>query len=170
MKNLKKFLFFCSINLLVFNSYGKTWNFKNLEKKKIDNSFLCFMDSKFITDKTSKQFSFISEAKPMNYGIYNKNNHYLVAVSPVYGKIGDEIVITFHNGTKITVYIGDFKKVAETKKIGYGIHPISETQGCQIEFIVDSLSIPSIVEKTGDFSTHISRYSGGILEIENKRI
>ena len=170
LKNLKKILFFYFVSLIACNSYGKTWNFQKLEKKGIDNSFLCFMDGKFITDHTSPQYEFIHGAKPMNYGIYNKNDHYLVAVSPIYGKIGDEIFITFRTGVKIRVYIGDYKKTSETKKIGYGIHLISETRGCQVEFIVDSLLIPTIVDKTGDFSTHISRYSGGILEIENKRI
>ena len=170
LKNLKKILFFCFVSLIGCNSYGKTWDFKKLQKKGIDNSFICFMDGKFITDKTSKQYAFIRGVKPMNYGIYNKNDHYLVAVSPIYGKIGDEIFVKFRTGVKIKVYIADYKKGSETKKIGYGIHPISETRGCQLEFIVDTLLIPKIVDTTGDFSTHIPRYSGGILEIENKRI
>ena len=170
MKNLKKFLFFCFINLLVFNSYGKTWNFKNLQEKGIDNSFLCFMDGKFITDHTSPQYSFIKGVQPMKYGIYNKNNHYLLASSPISGKIGDEIFITFHTGVKIKVYIGDYKKISETKKIGYGIHPISESRGCQVEFIVDEEKIPDSAKRTGNFAVSVPRYSGGIIEIENKKI
>ncbi len=106
----------------------------------------------------------------MNYGIYNKNNHYLVAVSPIYGKIGDEITITFKNGTRIIVYIGDYKKTSETKKLGYGIHPISATRGCQVEFIVDEKQIPDSAKRTGNFAVSVPRYSGGIIEIENKKI
>lgn len=106
----------------------------------------------------------------MNYGIYNKNNHYLVAVSNRYGNIGDEIIIRFTNGVKITVYIGDYKKNNETQKLGYGIHPISKNRGCQVEFIVDETKIPDSTKRTGNFAVSVPRYSGGILEIENKRI
>lgn len=155
------------VNML---SYSKTWNFQKLKAKGIDNSFIYYMDGKFITDPTSPQFSFIHGVKPMNYGIYNKNNHYLVAVSPVYGQIGDEIIVKFNNGIKIIVYIGDHKRPSETKKLGYGIHEVSSNRGCQVEFIVDELLIPQIVQKTGDFASYIKRYSGGIQSIENKRI
>mgnify|MGYP000868364389 FL=1 len=128
------------------------------------------MDGRYITDPTSPQYSFIQGVTPMKYGIYNKNNHYLVAVSNRYGNIGDEIIIRFTNGVRITVYIGDYKKSSETKKIGYGIHPISKTQGCQVEFIVDEEKIPDSAKRTGNFAVSVPRYSGGILEIENKRI
>ena len=128
------------------------------------------MDGKYITDITSPQYSFLKGVTPMKYGIYNKSNHYLVAVSPIYGKIGDEITITFKNGTRIIVYIGDYKKTSETKKLGYGIHPISASRGCQVEFIVDEKQIPDSAKRTGNFAVSVPRYSGGILEIENKKI
>ena len=128
------------------------------------------MDGRYITDPTSPQYAFIKGVQPMNYGIYNKNNHYLVAVSPIYGEIGDEIFVTFRNGTKIRVYIGDFKKPSQTKKIGYGIHPISKTRGCQVEFIVNEEKIPDSAKRTGNFAVSVPRYSGGIIEIENKKI
>lgn len=128
------------------------------------------MDGKYITDPTSPQYSFIQGVVPMKYGIYNKDNHYLVAVSHQYGNIGDEIIIRFTNGVKITVYIGDYKKTSETKKLGYGIHPISTNRGCQVEFIVDESKIPASAKRTGNFAVSVPIYSSGILEIENKRI
>jgi len=157
--------------LTSIQSFGKEWNFESLKKRGIDNSFICYMDGRYITDSSSPQFSFLKKgAKPMNFGIYNLNNHYLVAVSNRYGNIGDEIEITFNNNVKITVYIGDFKKNSETSDTGWGIHKITTNKGCQVEFIVNEDQIPDLVKITGDFSTYIIRYSGGIKSIKNKRM
>ena len=149
-------------------SFANEWNFVSLKERGIDNSFLCYMDSRKITDTTSKQFDFLKQVFPKNYGILNKDNHYIVAVDKRYGKIGDELEIHFFNGTKIQVYIGDYKKSQET--IGWGIHPINSQKGCQVEFLVHEDKIPNSVRKTGDFSTYIHRYSGGIKTIKNKSI
>ena len=149
-------------------SHSKDWEFTKLKEKGIDNSFLCYEDAKFITDTSSRQYDFLKGASPKNYGIYNKNNTYLVAVNERYGSIGDRIEITFNNGVKINALIADFKKTRET--IGWGIHPIGKNRGCMVEFLVDQTKIPDIVKKSGDFSTHIKRYAGGIKTLSNKNI
>ena len=129
------------------------------------------MDGRYITDKTSAQYSFLKKgAKPMSFGIYNLDNHYLVAVSNRYGNIGDEIEVVFNNNVQITVYIGDFKKNSETSDTGWGIHKITPQKGCQLEFIVNEDKIPDLVKKTGDFSAYIHRYAGGIKSIKNKKM
>lgn len=149
-------------------SHSKDWEFTKLKEKGIDNSFLCYEDAKFITDTSSRQYDFLKGASPKNYGIYNKNNTYLVAVERRYGSIGDQIEITFNNGVKINALIADFKKTKET--LGWGIHPIGKNRGCQLEFLVNEDQIPSLVKKTGDFSSYIKRYAGGIKIISNKKI
>lgn len=146
----------------------KEWEFTKLKAKGIDNSFICYEDAKFITDTTSPQYSFLKGASPKNYGIYNKNNTYLVAVDKRYGSIGDRIEITFNNGVKIQALISDYKKTKET--LGWGIHPIGKSKGCMLEFLVDETKIPDIVKKTGDFSSHIKRYAGGIKKLSNTNI
>ena len=149
-------------------SHSKDWEFTKLKEKGIDNSFLCYEDRKFITDKTSPQHHFLKNSKPMNYGIISKNGMYVVAVAQRYGKIGDEIEIMFNNGVKSQALIGDYKKTRET--LGWGIHPIGKNRGCMLEFLVDETQIPNIVKKTGDFSAYIDRYAGGIKAIKNRNM
>ena len=117
--NIKKILV-VAIMAIGSISHSKEWEFTKLKTKGIDNSFLCYEDARFITDQTSPQYKFLKGASPKNYGIYNKNNTYLVAVERRYGSIGDQI--------------------------------------------------PSLVKKTGDFSSYIKRYAGGIKIISNKKI
>ena len=165
--NIKKILVVAIIAIGSI-SHSKDWEFDKLKKKGIDNSFLCYEDAKFITDKSSPQYTFLKNSKPMNYGIISKNGTYVVAVAQRYGKIGDEIEIVFENNVKIKALIGDYKKTRET--LGWGIHPIGKNRGCMVEFLVDQTKIPDIVKKSGDFSTHIKRYAGGIKTLSNTNI
>ena len=164
----KKIFFGIAIIAIGSISHSKEWEFTKLKRKGIDNSFLCYEDAKFITDQTSPQYKFLKGASPKNYGIYNKNNNYLIAVDRRYGSIGDRIEITFNNGVKIQALISDYKKTKET--LGWGIHPIGKNRGCQLEFLVNEDLIPDIVKKTGDFSSHIKRYAGGIKKLSNTNI
>ena len=92
--------------------------------------------------------------------------HYLVALSPRYGKIGDTVKITLDTGVQLNVTIADFKKQDETK-LGWGMHKISNNQNCLLEFIVDSNKVSKKILKTGDFSRI---YPGQIVKIENSNM
>lgn len=168
MQRIKKLtILLGSLFLASQTAPAESWNFENLRKKGIDNSFLCYEDRKFITDKTSPQYEYLKNSKSMNYGIISKNGKYVVAVAQRYGKIGDEIEIIFNNNVKIKALIGDYKKTRET--LGWGIHPIGKNRGCMLEFLVDTTKIPEVVKKTGDFSSYIKHYAGGIKTITNLR-
>ena len=47
------------LTLTSIHSFGKEWNFESLKKRGIDNSFICYMDGRYITDQTSAQYSFL---------------------------------------------------------------------------------------------------------------
>ena len=144
------------------NLKGKEFNIP----QNIDSSFKCFEDGKFITDTSSKQFQIVHSAPTIvgNHGIYNRNNRYLVAMSRRYGKIGDNITIKLKSGTILNVTIGDYKKTAETLDIGYGMHKISNTKNCLLEFIVSEKKINRKVKILGDLSLI---YPGNIVKIIN---
>lgn len=147
-------------------SYTKVFDIKkDVLSKGIDTSFKCWMPMNSITDKTSKQYALIKNAKAMNYGIANYQNHYLVALGKRYGEIGDEVIITLDTGVILKVFLADFKKTYET--IGWGLHPISKNRNCMLEFIVDPHLIAPNVKSSGDLS---SIYPGQIVKIENKRL
>lgn len=156
------------ITLISGQVMAKSWDLSHLQKKKIDNSFKCYMDGKHVTDKTSRQYGYVHNPKTIigNYGIYNLNSNYLVALSPRYGKIGDNVKITLDTGVVLNVTIADFKKHNETK-LGWGMHKISKNQNCLLEFIVDSNKVSKKILKTGDFSR---LYPGQIIKIENSNM
>ena len=147
---------------------SKSWDLSHLQKKKIDTSFKCYMDGKYVTDISSRQYGYVHNPRTIigNYGIYNLNNKYLVALSPRYGKIGDTVKITLDTGVQLNVIISDFKKHNETK-LGWGMHKISKNQNCLLEFIVDSNKVSKKILKTGDFSRI---YPGQIIKIENNNM
>ena len=147
---------------------AKSWDLSHLQKKKIDTSFKCYMDGKYVTDVSSRQYGYVHNPRTIigNYGIYNLNNQYLVALSPRYGKIGDTVKITLDTGVQLKVIIGDFKKQNETK-LGWGMHKISNKRNCLLEFIVDSNKISKSILKTGDLSRI---YPGQIIRIENSNM
>lgn len=135
----------------------------------IDSSFKCFEDGKYITDRTSPQFSIVHSNPTIvgNHGIYNRNNRYLVAVSKRYGKIGDNLTIKMENGITLHVTIGDHKKNSETLNVGYGMHRISNSKNCLLEFIVDEQKLNYKIKMLGDFSPI---YPGKISKVINSSI
>lgn len=132
----------------------------------IDSSFKCFEDGKYITDRTSPQFSIVHSNPTIvgNHGIYNRNNRYLVAVSKRYGKIGDNITIQLKSGVVLNVTIGDYKKTGETLDIGYGMHKITNKKNCLLEFIVNENKLNPKVKMLGDLSLV---YPGNVIKIIN---
>lgn len=144
---------------------AKSWDLSHLQKKKIDTSFKCYMDGKHVTDTTSRQYSYVHNSRTIigNYGIYNLDNHYLVALSPRYGKIGDTVKITLDTGVQLNVTIADFKKQDETK-LGWGMHKISNTKNCLLEFIVSEDKLNPKVKVLGDLSLI---YPGNVIKIIN---
>ena len=132
----------------------------------IDSSFKCFEDGRFITDTSSKQFEIVHSHPTIvgNHGIYNRNNKYLVAVSKRYGKVGDNITIQLKSGIVLNVTIGDYKKTEETLDIGYGMHKITNTRNCLLEFIVSEEKLNPKVKMLGDLSLI---YPGNISKIVN---
>ena len=167
MKKTKKIGLFL-LTLISGQVMAKSWDLTHLQKKKIDTSFKCYMDGKYVTDTTSRQYGYVHNPRTIigNYGIYNLNNKYLVALSPRYGKIGDTVKITLDTGIQLNVMISDFKKHNETK-LGWGMHKISKNQNCLLEFIVDSNKVSKKILKTGDFSRI---YPGQIVKIENNNM
>ena len=148
---------FCSLTL-----QAKEFNIP----QNIDSSFKCFEDGKYITDRTSPQFSIVHSTPTIvgNHGIYNRNNRYLVAISKRYGKIGDNITIQLKSGVVLNVTIGDFKKSKETLDIGYGMHRISSSKNCLLEFIVSEEKLNPKVKVLGDLSLI---YPGNVVKIIN---
>lgn len=146
------------------NLWGyQKWNIP--EKGNKDNSFKCYMERKWVTNKDTLQYRFLHSNQVSldnSTGIFKNKDFGIIAVSPKYGRIGAVIAVEFDHRKIEFFYIGDYKKSTETDK--YGAHPINDKFSCMIEFIVDKDKLSSHAQKTGNLN---KIYPGKITKIHN---
>jgi len=117
--------------------------------------FKAWLDYRSITSQNSLQYKLQANATTNALtGIRMIENRYLVAMTSVYGKVGDKLDIKLESGIVLEIMLGDIK--------GSGHDDCSSNRdGSMIEFIVDKNMIGS-VKQSGDFNQLLK---GSITEI-----
>ena len=116
------------------------------------------MDYRTITDTSSKQYEVVNDAN-IQYGLLYYQGYLCVAMGSVYGPIGSIYKITFETGNQITVIKADEKSDSHT------VNGCNNTNGSILELIVDTRTIDSYVQQTGDYNNSSLLY-GKIIKIE----
>jgi hypothetical protein len=107
-----------------------------------------YMSYKAITDKSSRQYKLQQDAYTDEEGFRKINNRYLVAIGTAFNaEVGQEFDAELENGTIIECIVGDIKSDKDTDKTN-----VFTSQGCCLEFIVDTKTLNSDVKKMGDCS------------------
>lgn len=115
----------------------------------VSNGFKSYMDYRTITNKSSEQYKLKEFAYIGNYGIYQINNRYLIAVGTGVGaEIGTYVDLFLENGTYIPCVVGDIKDDRHTLKDNI----TTARNGCVSEFIVDKNILTKSVKAMGDMS------------------
>lgn len=113
-----------------------------------NNSFRAYMSYKTITSRNSPQYKLQQRAATGNYGIRTVDGRYCIAVGSYYTtKIGTKIDIVMSNGNIINCILADCKADAHTDCTNR-----ANSNGCVVEFIVDTNSLDSKCRKMGDMS------------------
>lgn len=114
------------------------------------SGFKSYMDYRTITSKNSKQYKLQSQyAVTGDYGIRMVNGRYCVAVGSHFtSDIGQYFDLILTNGTVIPCVLADQKADRHTDSNNI----ITMHNGCMSEFVVDSMSLNSLVRAHGDIS------------------
>lgn len=129
----------------------------------MDTSFKAYMDYRAITDEDSMQYKLQQRAETGENGLRIYHGRYMVAMGSYYGKVGDELTISFTGGESIDVIIGDMKADTDTDATNR-YYPM-EQGGNVVEFIVDVDELPRDARKMGDISYADDIFSGSVEKI-----
>lgn len=121
-----------------------------------DSTFKSWLDYRSITSRNSLQYKLqgLAETNSLT-GIRMLENRYLVALTGIYGDVGDKLDVKLESGVLLEVMIGDVKSVGHD-------YCRSNNDGSIIEFIVDKNEIDDVVRVSGNFN---KIFKGKILEI-----
>lgn len=159
---IKKLLLSILVSITGANLFGyQQWD---IPKGNKDNSFKCYMERKWVTNKDTLQYRFLFSPKvsiDKASGIY-KSDYKIVAVSPKYGRIGDVIFVELNNNRIEIFQIGDYKKTNQTDE--FGAHPINDKQSCLVEFIVEKNNLPKDIQNSGNLNR---LFPGRVTRIHN---
>lgn len=136
--------------------------YESLEIPYGDCSSYMFMDYRAITDWTSEQWGLQQYAYDGDYGIREVDGCYCVAVSSIYGNIGDKIKVTTDRGNSYWCIIADIKGY---DSVDGWYHVNSQGTINLIEFIVDTDYIPNECWQFGDMGV-IDTIGGNVIKIE----
>lgn len=107
-----------------------------------------YMSFRAITDFTSKQYVLQQKAYTDEFGFRKIGNRYLVAIGTAFNaSVGQYFDAELENGTIIECIVGDIKADKDTDKSN-----VFTTQGCCLEFIVNTKTLEPLVKKMGDCS------------------
>lgn len=107
-----------------------------------------YMSFRTITDSTSKQYILQQKAYTDEFGFRKIGNRYLVAIGTAFNaSVGQYFDAELENGTIIECIVGDIKADKDTDKSN-----VFTTQGCCLEFIVNTKILEPLVKKMGDCS------------------
>ena len=99
-----------------------------------NSSFASYMDYRTITNTNSEQYKLQEVSKTNEKGYRTKGDKVLIAVHSRYGKVGDELKITFVDNHTEHFIIGDIKSSKQTNCS----HPVGNGESSIIEIIVDT--------------------------------
>ena len=120
------------------------------------NGMKTYMSYKAITDKTSKQYKLQQEiAYTDELGFRKVDNRYCVAIGTAFNaSVGQYFDAELENGTIIECIVGDIKDDRDTDKSN-----VFTSQGCCLEFIVDTKKLDGIIKTVGNCSVKCDELS-----------
>lgn len=123
-------------------------------------SFKSYMSYKAITNTASKQYKMQREAYTDNNGLRKIGEYYCVAMGTYYGNLGDKFYVETNQGNSWKVIISDIKSDAHTDST----HRYTISNGCMMEFIVDTGALPYSVKNSG--TVNGLGFQGNIIKLE----
>ena len=138
--------------------------YESLEIPQGDCSSFLYMDYRAITDTSSKQWALQQTAYDGDYGIREVDDCYCVAVSSIYGNVGDKIKVTTDRGNSYWCIIADIKG---HDSVNGWYHVNSQGTINLIEFVVNGDLIPNECWQFGDMGI-INNLGGNIIEIQKE--
>ena len=118
------------------------------------NGMKTFMSYTTITDKTSNQYALQQKAYTDEMGFRKIDDRYCVAIGTAFNaSVGQIFDATLQNGTVIKCIVGDIKSDKDTD-----ISNIFTSQGCCLEFIVDTKKLDGIIKTLGDCSARCDEW------------
>lgn len=123
-------------------------------------SFKSYMSYKAITNTASKQYKMQREAYTDNNGLRKIGEYYCVAMGTYYGNLGDKFYVETDQGNSWTVIISDIKSDAHTDST----HRYTISNGCMMEFIVDTSALPHSVKNSG--TVNGLGFQGNVIKLE----
>lgn len=142
--------------------YDDYYSYENLEIPYGSTDSYMFLDYRTLTDTSSKQYELQQYAYNGDYGIREVDGYYCVAVSSMYGNVGDKIKVTTDRGNSYWCIIADIKGY---DAINGWYHVNSQGTINLIEFVVDSDYIPNECWQMGDMGI-INSIGGNVVSIE----
>jgi hypothetical protein len=119
-----------------------------------------FMGYKSITNKVSNQYALQQEAYTDEEGFRKINNRYCVAIGTAFNaEVGQHFDAELENGTIIECIVGDIKDNKDTDATN-----TFTSQGCCLEFIVDSKKICDTIKYMGDCSYKCEEWNSPCLQ------
>lgn len=118
--------------------------------------FASYMDFRALTKRTSAQYQLQQQAETNEDGHRTHNGQRLIAVHSQYGTTGEQLRITFADGSKETFTIGDTKANTDCS------HEVGNGRRSIIEFIIDSSQVSTADLNAGE----IQKYSQPLIKIE----
>ena len=113
------------------------------------NGIKTFMSYTTIKDKTSNQYALQQLAYTDEMGFRKLNDRYCVAIGTAFNaSVGQIFDAELENGTIIKCIVGDIKANKDTD-----ISNIFTSQGCCLEFIVDTNKLDGTIKTLGDCSS-----------------
>lgn len=109
------------------------------------SSFKSYMDYRTITNKGSYAYQLQQQAITDENGLRKINGYYCVAMGTRYGKVGDKLYIETDEGAHWNVILADIKSDKHTDST----HSYTLSNGCMMEFIVDTGKMPTHIKHSG---------------------
>ena len=109
------------------------------------SSFKSYMDYRTITSKGSAAYKLQQQAVTDVNGLRKIDDYYCVAMGSRYGKVGDTFYIETDEGAHWNVILADIKSDKHTDST----HSYTLSNGCMMEFIVDTRTLPSTIKRSG---------------------
>lgn len=118
---------------------------KNILSTAKVSSFKSYMDYRTITNKGSYAYQLQQQAITDENGLRKINGYYCVAMGTRYGKVGDTLYIETDEGAHWNVILADIKSDKHTDST----HSYTLSNGCMMEFIVDTRAMPTAIKNSG---------------------
>ena len=118
---------------------------KNIISMAKVSSFKSYMDYRTITNRGSYAYQLQQQAITDENGLRKINGYYCVAMGTRYGKVGDKLYIETDEGAHWNVILADIKSDKHTDST----HSYTLSNGCMMEFIVDTEKMPIHIKRSG---------------------